>query len=204
AVCDKLYRQRLGYHLLPPLRVSFLRPIGPELLEKGPEVCDVLVVLDADKCHAGARHVLHRRADIFGESFLAPRDAGRFIGRGIVETVEGAALAAIDAVERGTELDFGVRPDLVAGGAQSPEHLLAGSGVLPHCRSGRSCKSHSSNHPYLQHLFSLNAIDVAPHSLSSDERSDLLNARVQSSRRRLRNSADELARPIGRTAIGFV
>ena len=82
---------------------------------------------------------LHRRADIFGESFLTPGDAGRFIGWRVVETVEGAALAAIDAVERWTELDFGVRPDLVAGVAQSLEHLLAGSGVLPQCRSGRSC-----------------------------------------------------------------
>src|SRR5262249_25198989 len=163
------------------VRVSFLCPISLELLEIGPEVCDVLVVLDADKCHAGARHVLHRRADIFGESFLAPRNAGRFIGWGVVETVEGAALAAIDAVERGTELYFGVWPDLVAGRAQSPEHLLTGSGVLRRSRSARSCKSNSSHYAYPQHFFSLNAIDVAPVSLSSDERSDLLNARVQSS-----------------------
>src|SRR4029077_13237034 len=135
-------------------RVSFLCPISPELLEIGPEVCNVLVVLDADKCNAGARHFLHRRADIFGESFLAPGDAGRFIGWRVVETVGGAALAAIDAVEPWAELDFGVRPDLVAGGAQSLEHLLAGSGVLSQCRSGRSCNSYSSNHPCPQHFFS--------------------------------------------------
>src|SRR5262249_58024184 len=49
--------------LLPALRVSFLRPISPELLEIGPEVCNVLVVFDAGKCHARARHFLHRRAD---------------------------------------------------------------------------------------------------------------------------------------------
>src|SRR4029077_16972567 len=85
-------------------RVSFLRPIGPELLEIGPEVCDVPVVLDADKCHAGARHFLHRRADIFGGSFLGPGDAGRFIGWGVVETLENAALAAINAIERWAEL----------------------------------------------------------------------------------------------------
>src|SRR5215831_11781975 len=65
-----------------------------------------------------------------------------------------------------------------------------------------AAKSHSSKHPYLQHFFSLNAIDVAPLSLLSDnKRIGLLNAQVQSSRSRLRNSADELARPIGRTAI---
>src|ERR1700741_2882325 len=79
--------------LLPALRISVLCPISPELLEIGPEVRDVLVVLDADKCHAGARHFLHRRADIFGERFLAPRDTGRFIGWGVVETAEGGTLA---------------------------------------------------------------------------------------------------------------
>jgi ferritin-like metal-binding protein YciE len=43
--------------LLFPLWSSFsLRPISPGLLEIGPEICDVLVVLDADKCHAGAGH----------------------------------------------------------------------------------------------------------------------------------------------------
>src|SRR5262245_61036945 len=98
------------------------------------------------------------RGYIWG-SLLAPGDAGRFIGWGVVETLEGAALAAMDAVERWAELDFGVLPDVVAGGAQSLEHLLAGSGVLPQCRSGRSCKSNSSNHPCPQHFFSsLNAI----------------------------------------------
>jgi len=73
----------------------------------------------------------------------------------VVETLEGAALAAIDAVERWAELDFGALPNFVAGGAQSLEHLLAGSGVLPQYRSGRSCKSNSSNHPCPEHLFSL-------------------------------------------------
>src|SRR5262249_41650692 len=77
-----------------------LRPISPGLLEIGPVVCDVLVVLDADKCHARAGHFLHRRADIFGKSFLAPGDAGRFIGWGVVETLEGAALATTGTVLR--------------------------------------------------------------------------------------------------------
>src|SRR5262249_21185975 len=124
----------LAFPLAPALRVSFLLPISPELLEIGPEVCDVLVVLDADKCHAGARHVLHRRADIFGESFFAPRDAGRFIGWGVVEIVESAALATIDAVERWTDLDFGTLSNVVARGARSLEHLLAGSGILRQSR----------------------------------------------------------------------
>src|SRR5262249_58812570 len=92
------------------------------------------------------------RGYIWG-SLLAPGDARRFIGWGVVETLEGAALAAIDAVERWAELDFGVLPNLVAGGAQSLEHLLAGSGVLPKRRDGRSCNSNSSNHPWPEHFF---------------------------------------------------
>ena len=49
-------------------------------------------------------------ADGFGESFLAPGDVGRFIGWGVVETLEGAALATIDAVERWADLDFASCP----------------------------------------------------------------------------------------------
>src|SRR5215471_19213670 len=91
------------------------------------------------------------RGYIWGK-FLRSRDAGRFIGWGVVETLEGAALAAIDAIERWAELDFGVLPNLVAGGAQSLEHLLAGTGVLPQRRSGRSRNSKSSNHPCPEHF----------------------------------------------------
>src|SRR5262249_45755487 len=103
----------------------------------------------------GARYVLHRRADVFGEALVAPGDAGRFVGWGVVEPVEGAALAATDAVERWAELDFGSLSNFVTGGAQSLEHLLAGSRVLPQCRSGRSCKNNSSNHPCPEHFFPL-------------------------------------------------
>jgi hypothetical protein len=59
-------------------------PLGPELLEVGTKVRDILVVLDADECHAGARHLLHRRADII-ERLLSPGDARRFVGRGVIE-----------------------------------------------------------------------------------------------------------------------
>src|SRR5262249_22555857 len=61
--------------------------------------------------------------------------------------LEGAGLATVDAVEGGTELDLGFRPDVVAGGAQSLEHLLAGGGVLRQCRAGRSCHDDPSDHP---------------------------------------------------------
>jgi ferritin-like metal-binding protein YciE len=54
----ELHTQRLScfFPSCPARRVSVLRPISPGLLEIGPEICDVLVVLDADKCHAGAGH----------------------------------------------------------------------------------------------------------------------------------------------------
>src|SRR5262249_31303272 len=103
-------------------------------------------------CHAGPRHLLHRRADIFGEGFLAPGDAGRFVGRGVVESLESAGLATVDAVERGTELGFGVRPNVVTGGAQSLEDLLAGGGLLRQCRAGRSRNNDSGNHQCPHHF----------------------------------------------------
>src|SRR6516165_10035162 len=93
------------------------------------------------------------RGYIWG-SFLAPGDARRFVGWRVAETLERAALAAIDSVKGWAELDFGVLPNFVAGGAQSLEHLLAGSGVLPQRRSGRSRNSKSSNHPCPEHFFS--------------------------------------------------
>src|SRR5262252_164142 len=89
---------------------SFLRPVGAELLEVGPKVANVLVILDADECHAGARHLLHRRADIFVEGLLAPGDAGRLVGGGVVEALEGAGLAAFDAVEGGPSLTLASGP----------------------------------------------------------------------------------------------
>src|SRR5690242_13831490 len=96
---------RLGPLLNRPLRDKCSQQRSPSQANAGP------------KNQRWSRHVLHRRPDIFRESFPTPGDAGRFIGWGVVETVEGTALAAIDAVERWTELGFGVRPDFVAGGA---------------------------------------------------------------------------------------
>src|SRR5262249_50048954 len=55
-----------------PTRLSFLGPVGPGLLQVGPQIGNVLVVLDADERHAGARHLLHGRADVFVEGLLVP------------------------------------------------------------------------------------------------------------------------------------
>jgi hypothetical protein len=83
-------------------------------------------------------------------------DAGRFVDWGIVKPLESAGLATVDAVERGTELDFGVRPNVVAGGAQPLEYLLAGGGILRQRGTGRSYKSNSRmTHVLIIIIFSL-------------------------------------------------
>src|SRR5919198_6106740 len=138
-------------------RSSFLRPIRPEFLEVGPQICDVLVVLDADEGHAGARHLLHRRADVFVERLPAPGDAGGFVGWGIIEALDGAGLAAVDAVERRAKLDFGIRPDVVTGGAQSLEHLLASGSILRQRGPGRGRKRNPSNDPRSHHFSPLSS-----------------------------------------------
>ena len=88
----------------------------------------------------GARMYLSKR-------LLVPDDPGRFVGLGVIESLEGAGLAAVDAVERGAEFDLGLGSDVVAGGAQTPEHLLARGRILRHRRSGRSRKRDGGNHP---------------------------------------------------------
>src|SRR5262245_35724522 len=98
-----------------PLLRSLLLAVRAELLEIGPEVGDFLVVLDADERHAGAGHLLHRGADILDECVVVPGDAGVLVGRGIVESLVGAGLAAIDAVERRAELHLCVRSGVVTG-----------------------------------------------------------------------------------------
>src|SRR5262249_14105758 len=127
-------------HLLLATAASFFSAIASSEFRRVPKVGDVLVVLYHVESQAGAPHLLHRRADIFVEAFRAADDAGRFIGRGIIEALEGAGLAAVDAIERRPELDFGLWSDVVAGGAQTPEHLLAGGGILRQRGPGRSCK----------------------------------------------------------------
>jgi hypothetical protein len=96
-----------GAHTIKPhsRRASlFLRPVGLELLEVGPNVCDVLVVLDSHECHSCARHLLHRRANIFVESLFVPGNAGRFVDRGVAETFDVPALRPSIALRGGPSL----------------------------------------------------------------------------------------------------
>src|ERR1700726_3261729 len=80
------------------LRRSFLLAIWPELLEVGPKVRDVLVVLETDECHAGTRHRLHGRANVSREVVRVPGNPGGLVGLRIGEALESAGLAAINAV----------------------------------------------------------------------------------------------------------
>src|SRR5262245_30379334 len=95
----------------------FLRAVGLELRQVRPEILDLLVVANADEGHARARHRLHRVLDVLDELFVVPGDAGILVHVGIVEALERPRLAAVDAVERRSELDLRVRPDVVAGHA---------------------------------------------------------------------------------------
>src|SRR5215475_578127 len=95
-----LFARSLGAIFLRYFFALFLGAVVAELLEIGPQVGDVLVVLDADERHAGTRHLLHRGVDVFRERCLVPRDAGFLVGLGIVVALEGPGFAAVDAVER--------------------------------------------------------------------------------------------------------
>src|SRR5262245_4776958 len=77
---------------------------------------------------------------------MVPGDAGVLVGRRIVESLVGAGLAAVDAVERRAELHLCIRSDVVTGRAQSLEHLLTAGGILRQARSRRGRKHRHSNH----------------------------------------------------------
>src|SRR6185437_9852819 len=106
-----------------------LLPVRSELADIGPEVGDLLRVLDARKDHLGAWDHRARIVDVFLERVLAPDDAGRLVGLGIAETRSRARVAAVEAVELGTDLVLRARADRMAGQAHL-EDLLARSGVL--------------------------------------------------------------------------
>src|SRR5436190_23049884 len=58
----------------PPASSSLLT-IGAELLKIGPQVVDILIVLQAGKSDSGARHCLHGRVNVRHKRLLAPDDA---------------------------------------------------------------------------------------------------------------------------------
>src|SRR5262249_33223076 len=71
-------------------------PVGSELLEVGPQIADLLLVLDAGEDHLGAGDLGARIADVFLERVLAPGDAGVLVGLGVIVALDAARMAAIE------------------------------------------------------------------------------------------------------------
>src|SRR5262245_51034663 len=99
-------------------------------------------------------------ASAFVEGCPAPHDAGRFVDLRVIEALDCAGLAALDAVERRPELGFRLRSHVVAGRAQTPEHLLTGGDILRQTDPGRSGESNAGNHPYPHHFLLLSQISL--------------------------------------------
>src|SRR3954468_1817157 len=96
-------------------RRLLLLAVSPEPLEVGPQVLDLLGIAHARKGNAGAGDFLHRSADVLLEHCLVPGDTGVLHGVRKVVALERAGLAAIDPIERRSELDLRVGPGVVAG-----------------------------------------------------------------------------------------
>src|ERR1700761_3518985 len=100
-----------------------------ELANIGPQIVDLLLVLDAGEGHFGVRYHGARALDVLLECRLVPDDAGVFIGVGIVEIRHRAGMAAVEAIELGADLVLRAGPDGMAGRAHI-EDLLAFAGIL--------------------------------------------------------------------------
>src|SRR5438445_11540862 len=114
-----------GYMPAQLLRLAVL----VELRDVGPEVARLFLVLDAGEDNLGAGDLRLGILDVVEELILAPGDAGILVGVGIGIALDGAGLAAIEAVEHGADLVLGAIADRVAGHALV-ERGLAGIGVL--------------------------------------------------------------------------
>src|SRR5882757_6180301 len=112
-------------------RRLLLLAVSPEPLEVGPQILDFLRIAHARKGHAGARDFLHRSADVLLEHCLVPGDAGALHGVRIVVALERAGLAALDPIERRSELDLCAVPGVMAGQAPLAESRVGLSQRAP-------------------------------------------------------------------------
>src|ERR1044072_3121797 len=134
--------------------------LGVELLEVGPQVRALLLVLDAGEHHLGPRNLGAWIGDVFGERLVVPGDAGVLVRFGVIVTLDGAGLAPIEPVEHRADLVLGVRTNRVAGQALL-ERGFAGAKILRE-RARRSTDqptrdAHDSHHAVL-YLLSRHAI----------------------------------------------
>src|SRR6266700_842460 len=113
---------------------SFRRAIGFELLEIGPQVGNLLLVLEAGKGHLGARYLGRRSLNVVLERRLVPSDAGVLHAVRIIIGFERARLSAINCIEHRAQLVHVTLANGMAGQTHS-KSLLARRDIL----SERSC-----------------------------------------------------------------
>src|ERR1700722_19577561 len=149
----------------PRVRLFLLdATVGVELADIGPQVVDLLLVLDAGEDHLGAWHLGPRILDVVFEFRLVPDDAGILVGVGIGKIGDAAGMPAIDAGELGAVRVLRVVADGMAGQAFVERNLALGY-VLRRRRIGRSSKKRRRYNHRPHYQFSLSPmVPVAPHA----------------------------------------
>lgn len=99
------------------------------MLDIRDQVVPVLVLLQATEGHLGAGNVLLGVLEVGEESALVPGDALLLVGIGVGVAVDGAGLAAEEAVQSGADLVAAVLLDGVALGTAGLEQAGALLGV---------------------------------------------------------------------------
>src|SRR5580704_15384121 len=149
-------------------RLLFLdAAVGIELADIGPQVVDLLLVLDAGKDHLGAGHLGPRVLDVVLEFRLVPDDAGILVGVRIGEIGHAAGMSAVQPVELRADLVLGVVADGMTGQAFVERNLALGH-VLRRCRTGRRSNQRGRYNQRPHNQFSLSPIvPVAPQAASN-------------------------------------
>jgi hypothetical protein len=91
----------------------FTIALGIELLEVSPNILGLLFILDSGKYHFGAWNSRSRIFDVFLKRLFVPCDAGILIGIGVAVIRRTSRVAAVEAVEFGSDTVRRARPGLV-------------------------------------------------------------------------------------------